>query len=161
MLSRLRGKQARSKNGQQSTSEDPFDLDGYIPQPVEDRVIVSELIQLRKYIESHALKFYHSNPVKLSYTDLVLSLQKDSSIPSLSLFAESLAVALLDPRSRTTGIRAAIARVAFGSMDFFGNSEHTLLSPEAIRMMSQFDAEERPDDLEEGSSPLHHVKECY
>ena len=46
-------------------SEASMDLDGWLQQSLEDTTIVGQLTQLRGYIESYTLTFYHSETLEL------------------------------------------------------------------------------------------------
>lgn len=136
----------------QAFSESSMDLEGYLQQPVEDATIVRELVQLRVYIESHTSKFYHLEPApdKLTVDILKLRFQKEAFEDGLTKAAAIAAARLIEPESRPAGIKIAIARTILANIAFLGDPDRTLLSSEALALMSTFRIEERPEDCREG-----------
>ncbi|KAK0511049.1 hypothetical protein JMJ35_006601 [Cladonia borealis] len=121
----------------QMRSDASLDLEASLHQPAEDNSIVADFTSLRGYIESHTLEFYHSEPVQIDVVELRFELEEIlPSVPVASI--ETLARVLLQPESRPAGIRAIIAHMLFASIDFYGDSERTILPPLAIAHMSTF-----------------------
>ena len=129
-----------------------LDLEASLHQPAEDNSIVADFTSLRGYIESHTLEFYHSDPVHIDVAELKIELEGIlPSVPVASL--ETLARTLVQPESRTAGIRAVIAQMLFASIDFCGASERTILPPVAIAHMSTFNnSQDWTAEMQQGKS---------
>lgn len=129
-----------------------LELEASLHQPAEDNSIVANFTSLRGYIESHTLEFYHSGRVPIKVAEVEIQLKEIlPSVPVSSL--ETLARILIQPESRPAGIRAVIAHMLFASIDFYGDSECTILPPYAVAHMSTFSKpQDWTEEMQKGKS---------
>lgn len=139
------------RTGPPVSDEGAMNLEAHLQQPVEDGTVMRELITLRSHIEAHTTTFYHRKNVAVNRAELDKHIQ-DKILKNATGDATAITNILIEPRSRVTGIRIIIARILFASIDFFGDPQQTLLSPDAVSLMSAFRLKERSDESQESEA---------
>ena len=125
-----------------------MNLEARLQQPIEDDVIINEMIQLQTRIESHTNNFYHKDDVRVNHAELQTCIE-DRVLPKTPEKVLELSNLLLESKSRAVGIRIAISRILFASIDFFGDCRHTLLLPDAVSLISASESKGGSDEAQE------------
>ena len=148
-------RKAEAKRILAAFSEASMDLEGCLQQPMEDTTIVGQLTQLRSYIESHTLKFYHSEPLGMIANDTKARFE-DEIRRNFQNSTSALISRLVECESREIAIRSTIAHILFASIDFTGDFKRTLLPPKTVSLLSSFKLEARStaESYESKATPI-------
>ena len=133
---------------QRVSLESAMNLEAYLQQPMEDDIIVKELIQLETRIESYSNDYHHKNEVKTRTAELRASVEIAIAHRAPEKVDEFVSL-LIEPRSRAAGIRIMVGRILFERIRFCGDHRNTLLPPAVISLTSAFKFKAHPEEAQE------------
>ncbi|KAH6638769.1 hypothetical protein C7974DRAFT_329428 [Boeremia exigua] len=110
------------------------DVDGALPQPLEDQAISGEITKISSLIKNHVQSYYHNKVVNLGLIDLddITALGKVLPFP-----ARKLSALLDDPATREVALRFCIAWAIISRIQSHGTSADSLLPPEVCTPMRE------------------------
>jgi hypothetical protein len=104
-----------------------LNLEGGLPQPLEDKAIADEITKISSSIKNHVHSYYHTQRVSSGLLDLNDLQRLGGGLP---VSIDTLSTLLNNSDTRDIALRFCIAWVAVSRMHVYGNSTTSFLPPE-------------------------------